>query len=139
MVDEMSTDEAFGWLAIAALNHMPHPEEWKPDPDDPMGNACCAVNCGPCSALKWMSGHDRRAIEYRIKLTGYAEGGWCFWDPYKNTLRWDWLETYWAAHKSCGMSNGVLTGCDFSTDDGLHGRDEDEQAELAAMHRTEVP
>lgn len=107
----MTLDEAFGWFAVQAINsEFPHPDEPIEDEGDPLGG-CCVIRCGPCGALSWLSKTNRGELERVIRLTGYTEGGWCFWDDARDVLRWDLLEAHWARHQSCGVSNGVLTGC----------------------------
>lgn len=104
-----------GWLAVGTLNeHFADaldPDIWA---DDPLGTPGCVINCGPCKAMHDLDEGGRRELERLVQLTHFREGGWDWWDEETGQLRWDVLEAYWAGHKSCGMSNGVPTGCDFS-------------------------
>lgn len=109
--------ETLGWLAVSVLNeHFPHPDDCESwiDPEAPeMGTTGCVVNCGPCAALHGLDATERADLERLIRLTGYADTGWSWWDGEDDRLRWDVLEAYWDGHVSCGMSAGVLTGCRF--------------------------
>lgn len=106
-------DTALGWMAVATFEHLPREE----DPDDPLGG-CCTVNCGPCSALHSLDEPGRRELERIVMLTGYHQGGWDYWNDETSQLQWSLVEAVWAQHKSCGTSNGVLTGCNFDEEDG---------------------
>lgn len=119
----MNTIEAVGWMIVSVLNehfpHPDHPETWIDD-DDPndalIGTAGCIINCGPCGALHGLDASGRHAVEDFIRLTGYANSGWDWWQDDDGGLRWDVLEAYWAGHITCGVSNGVPTGCRFDDD-----------------------
>ena len=103
-------EHVLGWMAVTAMNHFPHPDD---EPaDDPLGG-CCIVNCGPCSALHKLDDAGRRELERLMMLTGYHMGGWEYWDETTSQLDWVRIEAVWAQHKSCGISDGVLTGCTF--------------------------
>jgi hypothetical protein len=114
-MSDLTPNAALGWLVVGLINdHFPHPQD--PSEDDPeLGTPGCIINCGPCGALYWLSSrrYRRARIENLILATGYNKRGWVYWDDVADTLRWDWFRAYWARHKTCGMSNGVPTGCDF--------------------------
>ncbi len=117
----MNTDTAIGWLVVGLLNeHFPHPEStpeelkaW--ELDEPMGGPFCAINCGPCKALKWLADNDREGVERLIIRTGYADMSWAWWTD--SGLRWAWLEHLFASHKACAMSAGQLIPCDWEPED----------------------
>lgn len=119
-MSELTLNKAFAWMAVGVINgHFPHPTEWALNGDsDPMG-ACCVINCGPCAALHWISQEPGRRNEFeaQIMLTDHHVGGWAYWNDETCGLDWDWFEAYWAQHTTCGMSNGVPTGCDFEDDE----------------------
>lgn len=115
---EATEFEALGWLVVGLINdHFPHPDEPDPDEDEVLGTSGCVVNCGPCGALKWFADNARDHLEDYVRVTGYHVGGWCYWNDESSRLRWEWFESYWARHKGCSSSDGVVSGCDYDEDD----------------------
>lgn len=110
-MSEMTADRALAWLVVGLINE--HADWDEPNDGDPLGGGCI-VRCGPCGALNWFANNDRGRIDELVRLTGFQQGGWTYWDDGADSLRWDLLEAQWSRHKSCASSNGVLTGCDFS-------------------------
>jgi hypothetical protein len=111
-VSDLTFDSALGWLVVGLINdHFPHPDDEEEDPE--LGTAGCIARCGPCGALHYIATYQyrRRLLEASIRLTGFQVGGWCYWDEAANQLRWDWFEGYWARHKGCAVSNGVVEPC----------------------------
>lgn len=118
---ELDYQTHLAWFAVSVLNdHFPHPEEDDPADDNPdMGSPGCVVNCGPCSALHWFSQtEERRAVfEAHVRLTGFHIGGWSHWDGPTDRLLWDFFTAYWARHKGCSVSNGIVGPCKFSDEE----------------------
>lgn len=110
----MNIRTAMAWLVVGLINeHFPHPDEPEQDWDPVMGNSGCIINCGPCGALHALSQtpKGRSEIEAAVRLTGFQRGGWSYWDAQANGLRWDWFAQFWAGHKGCASSNGIVEPC----------------------------
>lgn len=117
----MNLETAMAWMVVGKLNdHFPHPDDPFDDGSEDfavMGTPGCVVRCGPCGALKWFSDNDREAFERMVRLTGFEQGGWSYWDDETDGLRWDWFESYWAAHKGCSATNGVAKPCHYGEEE----------------------
>lgn len=110
--DPLHVERNLAWLVVGTINeHFPHPDDVEVDPV--MGTSGCIVSCGPCGALHALLRipRGRHEVERMVRLTGYHEGGWSYWDEETDTLRWDWFEEFWAGHKGCASSNGVVEPC----------------------------
>lgn len=100
------------WLVVGTINeHFPHPDDVEVDPI--MGTSGCIVSCGPCGALHALSltPEGRYEVECKVELTGFNQGGWSYWNEETGKLRWDWFREFWAGHKGCASSNGVVEPC----------------------------
>lgn len=108
---------ALGWFAVHVINNE-FKFEFPIGPEDPL-DYCCVKHCAPCARLHWFYNNDREVLESIIRLTGYQENGWAFWDEENDALRWDLLMENWKRHQGCSMSKGIIDPC------GLYYKGED--------------
>lgn len=112
-------EKSLAWLVTGLINeHFPHPDSQdETEEDDALGTPGCVHNCGPCGALHALSlsGEGRAEVERLVRLTGFQEGGWAFWDDANDRLRWGWFEGWWSRHKAC-WTNGTESGCHYDED-----------------------